>query len=331
MDKEAPLPYIRKDEVKNHKAEEVKFKFEVEETATKTSETVDADKKTVVTTERITSTKVKTKTLKCYGHTAEEDPESFFIAFERLQTEMEIEWRVTESNQGNDAQVLFDAVEKMLIETASTEWKDILAQESLRNWKAFKSTMGKYITEKVLPDDAYEAQITYLNERAKPRKLTSRQWYLRMQTISRYLPYFIPNIEKVKLIKASATFPDWWKEGGLSEFTMRQIVKTKAPESWVRQLKLNTVGSTAMAKYSAADIIGYYETLETFERQARTPTRSGPNGRMPGRGRQQGRGQRYAGRHLQYQPRQAFGGQQQQYGRGPYHQQQQQRLPCESV
>ncbi|KAG7357555.1 reverse transcriptase RNA-dependent DNA polymerase [Nitzschia inconspicua] len=179
----------------------------------------------------------------------------------------------------NDAQVLFDGMDKMLIETANAEWHDVLGSTTKRDWETFKKTVATYITTKILPDDAYDIQVTYLQERMKPKKLDVKQWYLRMQTLNRYLPYFIPSIDKVKEINPSATFKEWWKDGMLSETNIKKTIKNKAPDSWQRQLKLNTIGPAQITKLTTNDLVGYYETLETLERRQREPSKPGPRGR----------------------------------------------------
>jgi hypothetical protein len=93
--------------------------------------------------------------------------------------------------------------------------------------------------------------------------------YVNTELISFIL--YIPSIEKVKELNPMATFKEWWKEGQLSDFTIKKIVKHKAPEIWQHQLKLNTIGPDQMSRLATGDIIRYYETLETLEQKKRTP------------------------------------------------------------
>jgi hypothetical protein len=135
-------------------------------------------------------------------------------------------------------------------------------------------------------------------------KLEVKQWYLRMQTLNRYLPYFIPSVSKVKEVNPTATFKDWWKDGMLSEASIKKIVKKKALDSWQRQLKLNTIGPAQMTKLTTNDLVGYYETLETLEKKKRVPSNQGPRGRgynRGGRGRQPSYYQQPAGSWYQQQ------------------------------
>jgi hypothetical protein len=305
------MPLVRDVQASKYKQEEVKYVFEKQEESTKTIVIQDENGKETKTKETSTFTKHQKKTLKCYGNTAEEDSECFFEAFERFQSEMQEEWDDANKNMGNDATSLFNGMDHMLIHTANTEWHDVLAQHALRNWEEFKKTVAQYITEKVLPDDAHEKQVTYMNERKKPRGLEAKQWYLRLQTLNRYLPYFLGSMTAVKALDDTATFPKWWIVGGLSPFDLKKIVKNNAPDSWQRQLKLNTVGSTNMTKLTAADIIGYYGTLETFEAKGKRPAIRTPAGRT-GVNRRQGPGDRYQSRPQVFE-RRPFGGNNQRY------------------
>jgi hypothetical protein len=110
----------------------------------------------------------------------EEDIESFFIAFEQFCTKLETEWKQRSKSMANDAYILFDGMDKMLTETANAEWHDVLAQTVRRDWETYKRVTAEYITTKVLPNDAYDLQVTYLQEQGKPKKLLSKQWYLCM-------------------------------------------------------------------------------------------------------------------------------------------------------
>jgi hypothetical protein len=317
MDAEAPIPFIRKEVARLHKPEETKFSYDKQEKSTKSVTTTDNQGVVTETKEETTATRTKKVILKCFGNTAEEDCESFFIAFERLRTEMDEDWKEISKAKTNDAQRLFDATDKMLTDTANAEWHDVIEGQG-RDWEAFKTHMATYITTKVLPDDAYDLEVTYLQERMKPMKLEAKQWYLRMQTLNRYLPYFIPTISKLKEIHDSnATFKDFWKAGMLSDANIKKVIKNKAPVTWLRQLKLNTIGPNQLTRLTSADIVGYYETLENLEQRKRAPTTQGPHGRgRGGRGRLsqhqrpagQGYQQRPAGQGYQQQQQQNFRG-----------------------
>jgi hypothetical protein len=81
-----------------------------------------------------------------------------------------------------------------------------------------------------LPEGAHDKQRMYLQERVKPQKMTSKEWWLRLQTLSRQrLVYFFPTMEDLKLEYPTATFPDWWKIGELTEADKKRIVITNAP------------------------------------------------------------------------------------------------------
>ena len=131
-----------------------------------------------------------------YGHTADEDVESFFEAFEKLQRVLDTHWvNCTHTKNENDS-VLFQAVEKMFTGTANTDWREIMAdpEPKTRSWERFKQKMSRCIATKILPDDAYNLQVTYMQERAKPSSLKVRDWWARIKTINRYLPYFFDSV-----------------------------------------------------------------------------------------------------------------------------------------
>jgi translation initiation factor 2 alpha subunit (eIF-2alpha) len=119
--------------------------YDKQEKSKKTITTTDAKNEKTVTEEETTATRTKKVTLKCFGSTAEEDIESFFVVFERFGTELETEWNESMSNY---AQILFDGMDKMLIETANSEWHDVLGNQTRRDWETFKKTVAMYITTK---------------------------------------------------------------------------------------------------------------------------------------------------------------------------------------
>jgi hypothetical protein len=80
--------------------------------------------------------------------TSEEDAEAFFHAFERLQVELEDQWTVASAAKTKDATVLFHAMDKMLVENASTDWHDVLADTAKlpnKTWESFKKATAKFI------------------------------------------------------------------------------------------------------------------------------------------------------------------------------------------
>ncbi|CAB9530515.1 unknown protein (Partial), partial [Seminavis robusta] len=226
-DREAPVPYIR---TTTFKADEVKFEYEQAKASIKKIEKKDQNDKLVETTTETTTAKASRKVyLKTYGHTSEEDAEHAFEALEKLQTELEAEFKVVETNKANDATLLFKATKKIFTGSALTEWNNIV-DVTKTDWEAYKTTMAKFMCTVVLKDDAYNEQTNYMRERIKPMGLTTKQWWLRLQTMNRYLKFFIKDMNALKRhCGGGVNFKDWWNEGGLSDTELRRIVTTRVP------------------------------------------------------------------------------------------------------
>ena len=296
-DAEAPLPFVR--EKSDFIPETVKFEYEYEVASTRTitkqrpaappQPGAQADQPpspraaqmlTEIVTETIREKKSRKATLKMYERTTKEDSEHFFECFEKLQKELAPIWDQAKRAMRNDATVLFDGFEHMLTGTANSQWHDVLTDYPGRTWEDFKKAVATYICTKVLPDDAYDRQVSHMTERMKPKGLTAKDWWLRMQTMNRYLPYFFPSMDKLKEEVPNATFPDWWIEGNLSGATLKRIVMHKIPRTWQNSLKLNDIGHEYRDKKSTNDLIDYFTTLEDLEKshQARITPRGRGNG-----------------------------------------------------
>ena len=294
-DSECPMPYVRTKS--DYKQEETKFVYEHEDVSEKIVTSTVEGKVTTVT-ETTKGMRTRKVTLKTYSHSSEEDCEHFFEALERLQKELEDEWTEAKKNKTNDATHLFAAFEHMLTGTANSEWHDVLGSETSRTWETFKAKVAEFICTRVLPEDAYNRQVTYMQERVKPMALTAKQWWLRMQTMNRYLPYFIINMEALKRENPTADFKSWWTSGGLSEAELKRTIIIKVPGDWQDKLRINDVGHDYRDKKSINDLIDYYTTLESLERGKRERARRTPRGRSaPTRsGRFNTRRQPYYGR-----------------------------------
>lgn len=177
--------------------------------------------------------------LKTYSHTTKEDCEHFFEAFEKLKKELRTEWDKSKVVMTNDATVLFEAFDEMLTGVvANAQWNGVLGMESSRTWAMFKAKVAEFITTKVLPEDAYSRQVSFMRERSKPRSLTAKDWWSRIQTLNQYLPYFFTTIDEFKEHYPTETFRSWWVTGGLTELELKQIVTTRAPKAWQDSLAL---------------------------------------------------------------------------------------------
>jgi len=262
----------------DYKSDETKFVYERELKSTRTT-----TKKVGVQREVIeeTTTELRTRkvTLKTYAHSNKEDCEHFFECFEKMMKELEDEWTTSSKAKANDAKVLFQALESMLVGTANSEWHDVLGKEQSRTWEMFKTLVSRFICSKVLPEDAYNRQVMYMQERVKPMALTAKEWWLRMQTLNRYLPYFFPSLEALKRELPDSTFPDWWIKGGLNEAELKRIIIVKVPSTWQNQLRRNDVGHDYRDTKSTNDLIDYFTTLEALEQNNRQAARRTPRGR----------------------------------------------------
>ena len=102
----------------------------------------------------------------------------------------------------------------MVTGTANSEWHDVIGGTTVSNttWENFQVQVSKYMLTKVLPDNAYVQQRSYLQQRVKPRVMTAKEWWQRMQMLNRYLRYFV-SLDMLKKYKMNATFTDWWASG----------------------------------------------------------------------------------------------------------------------
>lgn len=307
LDQEVPMPYVRRKP--DYKADEVKYTFEKQvqslRTTTKTGGTVAAPT-TETYSERVVETKIKKVTLKTYGQSSEEDSDHFFEAWERFRSELEDEWEEAAKNKANDAKILFNGFDKMLIGTASAQWSNTLGEEQKRDWETFKVKVSEYITTKVLSDDAYNLEVGYLQERTKPMALLVKPWWLRMQTLNRRLPFYIRSMAMLKRYFPDADFKKWWTAGSLADPELKRIVTCKVPGSWQKDLKHQDLGHTFRDTKTTDDLIEHFTVLETLEREQRNRARVTPRGR--------GNGPR-GGRYTSYRP--AGPGRQSYQGRSP--------------
>lgn len=266
FDHDAPLPYKRS---KVHIHQTVKFDFEREYTSEKiTIKSVpgagDFHDKEITKGKR-----EKKVTLKCYGASAEEDRESFFQCLDWMKKQLEPEWTEASKAKNNDAAVLFQAVDAMLISVASTDWHAVLGSETSRKWEMFKVKFSEYICSKVLLPDAYDKQVTYMRERNKPMGLNHTEWYHRLATMNQYLPYFFPTMEALKLEYPTATFPDWWSLGSISTSDQKRVIIHKAPLSHQKALKRVDIGNEARNKLTVEQISEYFATIEALSDEER--------------------------------------------------------------
>jgi len=228
-----------------------------------------------------------------------------------LLTELEPVYKEASSAKAKDASILFRAMEKTLEGTALTEWHDVINEEAGRTWESFKNLVSTFICKKVImQEDAYYRQQQYLMERRMPLGMDVHEWWLRMQTINRYLPYFFPTQEKLKKWFPTANWKDWWNLGGLSEQELKSIITTRLPQSWIQELERVDVGRRMRDDQTTDALVDYFGTLQRLEQSNRKPISRIAGGQCYGRGRggrigpyyyQQQYGSAYPGRGSPYQ------------------------------
>lgn len=276
------IPYVRKAECATFVPKTVKFMYE--ETVKSTRKTKKTDEQGQVTAieEEIESDKDRKVTLTVFAQGDQEDCEHFFEAFEKLQHELASVWEQCSATRKTDATVLFDAFEKMLDGLALTEWRNVLLADrtkTTRSWEDFKEFVSTYIVTKVLAqDDPYNRQRTYMMERTMPKGMTVRGWWLRKQTLNRYLVYFFKTLAEMKRWFPTADFPKWWKVGGLSNQELRAIVVNRIPRRFKEILQQTDIGRKHQMESETEDLVDYFATLQRQEQNIVS--------RRPGRGNQ---------------------------------------------
>ena len=291
-DKEAPLPYIRR--YPDFKPEEVKFEYEYEKESTKvTTKKYRKENTEVVETYTEVTTEVRSKkvTLKCYGHTWEEDPIVFFQCYTKMLKDLESVVRKASASKASDANTLFRAMDKMLIGTANANWQTTLqelAKEPTyldvrrnlkQNWEVYKNAVASYICGQVFSQPGiYDLQVKYLQNRHKPKGFTAMEWHRRFQEYNSYLCYLFPSLEAMKRQFEGADFTMWMtaKAGSLTEAQERRIIVENVKSSWKNALRCNDMSREFRESKPARALIDYYTTLEALEQNN-------------GHGREQGR------------------------------------------
>ena len=334
LDRLAPIPYVRDPAKKAFEVPTVKFQFERQQTKTVTEETRDEDGVPTGTVIKTSSYVHDQKvTLKTFAHSADEDGEHFIEAIETLKKELEPEWMAALASKTNDATVLFQAMDRLLLHSANAEWMDTIGKydkkepnKTAKTWEKFKLCVANFTTRVVFKPDSYDRQKSYLQERVKPYDLTAKEWSLRLETISRMMPWLIPSVDKLKTeIVESASWKDWWILGYLSEAEERRMLFSKMPAKWHNTIQMTDHNREMQDRADISTLTNHLSTLESLEkadklRNHRNTGRGSRSGRISTntRPRRQGQGR--------YPSRQSYGGQpyySNQYPRYPQQQQQQ--------
>jgi len=205
LDRQAPIPYVRDKAKKAFEVPTVKFQFEREQTKTITKETQDDHGvPTGAVIEESTYIKDCKATLKTFAHSSDEDGKHWLEAFETIQKELEVEWTTASGAKTNDATALFQAIDQICLHSANTEWMDTMERydkknpnNTTKNWEKFKICVTDFTTRVVFKPDAYDRQNSYLQEHVKPYDLSAKEWSLRLETVSREMPWLVPSVLKL--------------------------------------------------------------------------------------------------------------------------------------
>jgi hypothetical protein len=85
-------------------------------------------------------------------------------------------------------------------------------------------------------------------------------------------------MEDLKLEYSTATFPDWWKIGELTEADKKRSIITRTPRNFHTALKLHSIDGERQR--SVEKIVHYYyttlETIELMKENNNQPSRKGP-------------------------------------------------------
>ena len=277
------MPYWRANKYKTYKPDQAKFTYDRKETIVCEEETTETGKEPVKVVKTTVSYRQQKRTLNVYKQSPEEDVEHFFEALEHMQNEMDTEWARISASKTNDASILFKAMEKMLEGIAKTEWQDIVKanedQHGLKMWEDFKTLLGQYISTKVIhKESAYERQRRYMRERRMPIGMEVSEWWLRIQTLNRYLPYLIPSMQALKYWHPDADWKQWWKAGSLSEPELKEIILERVPRKWALKFEELDVGNKMRDTFAINEIVDYFERLQRLESKvtALTARRGGP-------------------------------------------------------
>jgi len=272
-------------------------------------------------------------TLKTFAHSSDEDGEHWLEALQMVQKELEVEWKEAEKAKINDATVLFQAIDRVLLYSANAEWMDCMSRWDKKNpnktaktWEKFKLCIIDFTTRVVFKPDAYYRQKSYLQERVKPYDLSTKEWSLQLETVSREMPWLMTSALKLqKETVPTANWSDLWVLGYLTEAEQRRILFTKMHPSWHRTIQLTDTSRELQDRADRATVTSHLATLESLEkadrlRSTRITGRSARTGRISTSNRPASRPQN----HRRYPQNQPHGGQPYSTSTHPRYQQPQQ-------
>lgn len=286
---ECVFPLFRNERKTSYEPDTTKFAFEVDSTSMREETTTNAEGKTSTRKTVTTEKREKKVYLKVYKQSNAEDLEHFFEAFEAMQRELQDVWKEAAKAKGNDATVLFNAMEKILSAEALTGWHDVLSKwdsdttnSKARTWEAFKKNVSTFIVTKLCPDDAYDTQRKYMSERYMPEGMEVEDYYKRYCTFNRYLPYLL-TYEQMRLWNPKADFSNWWETGGFSDQETRSTINNRVPRVWQDQMARTDIGHKLRQTEPIQTLIEHYATLQRLERKGKHMARRNTQGRMTNR------------------------------------------------
>ena len=293
------MPLRRDKRKQDYKVNTAKFEYEEQRTSTKETvkeETLEGKISKASIKEEVTQIRDKKVTLYVYSQSPQEDCEHFFEALERFKKEVESAWKDSSTAKANSAAILYSGMETMLAGIALIEWHDVIGAitPAEKTWEHFKTHVAEFITKKICPNDAYSRQRTYLSERRMPAGMEVHDYWIRIQTLNRYLPYLIANMEELKRWEPNSDFRGWWVDGKLSDQELRNIVVHRVPQSWQSELEKNDIGHTKRNTAPIEDLIEHYAVLQRLEKAGKRLNNS--SGRIPYNrmnGRERGRTNNY--------------------------------------
>jgi len=190
---------------------------------------------------------------------------------------LEVEWIEASGAKTNDATVLFQAIDCVLLHSANAEWMDTMSRydkkypnKTAKTWEKFKLCITDFNTRVVFKPDAYDRQKSYLQEGVKPYDLSAKEWSLQLETVSREMPWLMPSVAKLqKETVSTANWADLWVLGYLTEAEKKRILFTKMPPSWHRTIQLTDTSRELQDRADIATVTIHLATLESLEKADR--------------------------------------------------------------
>jgi len=206
----------------------------------------------------------------------------------------------------------------MLLHSVNAEWMDTVGRHdkknpnnAAKNWEKFKTCVSDFAARVVFKPDAYDRQKSCLQECVKHCDLSTKEWSLQLETVSREMPWLSPSVLKLqKATVPTANWKDWWILGALTEAEKMRILFTKMSPSLNRTIQMTGTSRELQDRANIATVTSHLATLESLQkadrlRSTRMTGRSSRLGRMSASTRPPSGPQN----HRRCPPRQPCGGQ----------------------